>query len=386
MFQGNPTETGVRAWYARPHGLIIAAIAALVGYGLGVGKADPVPPFMEIVTDKGKPASKKEIAEQNVIALDKAMQGLYGNTLNFSKRNFRDQVPIIIALFSEKGGQMILYRPGQPPLVADRVPVAYELAKSVSHSPMAVYQIVVPYLKDPTADLSWRGPMRTFRTQCQNGLDNIEPLDLTKEDKEALGGILKRNIAFMDRCLDKGTFNYTELEEFARGQKPYLEKSTWLAGNTQASHWMKVVGEWKTLLGKDWDKTYAATNTLYVTRVNNILFTILAQYMGKDAINDRLLLIETTEFTTTPEKLIDVMTRIVADRSLGKVFFNDYFLMDVELMSDPSRKSIEAEATKRGMKPMLPTLAPFHTPEWPWRTNPKEGSGPSSLYEIWKVK
>jgi hypothetical protein len=345
----------------------------------------PLPSFLELVTNQGKPASKSEVAEKSIIKLDSAMNELYAATLTFSKHNFRDQFPIIVALFSGQGGQMILYPPGKPPLVADRVPVAYELAKSVSHTPMAVYQIVVPYLKDATADSSWKGPMRTFRTQNQTALDNLASVDLSPEDKDALAGILKRNIGFMDRCLEKGTFTYAQLEEFAHGQAPFLEKSTWLAGNTQVSHWMKVLDDWKKMLGKSWDHLYAVTNTLYVTRQNNILFTILAQYMGKEAINERLLLIETAEFTTTPEKMLDVLTRIVADRSLGKVFFNDYYLMDVELLSDPSRRAIREEVAKRGMKLLMPTLSPFHSNGWPWRTDPKDGTGPSSLYEIWKV-
>src|SRR5262249_7773489 len=184
-----------------------------------------------------------------------------------------------------------------------------ELAKSVSHSPMAIYQIVSPFLKDPTADGSWKGPMRTFRAQNQTALDGIDALDLSKEGKDALPGILKRNIAFMDRCLEKGTYSFTELEEFSRGQKPFLEVSTWISGNAQVTHWMKVLDDWKKMLGKDWDKLYAATNTLYVTRQNNILFTVLVQYMGKGAINERLLLLETPEFTTTPEKMLDALPR-----------------------------------------------------------------------------
>lgn len=348
--------------------------------------ADPaLPAFMDIVVNQGTPASKRDVAEAAVNKLNAAMNDLYAGTLKYSKRNIRDQFPIIIALFSGQGGSMMLYPPGKAPVIAERVPVAYELAKSVSHSPMAVYQIVVPYLKDPAADNSWKGPMRTFRTQNQTALDSIEALDLARDEKDGLAGILKLNIAFMDRSLEKGTFTFAELEEFARSQKPFLEVSTWISGNTQVTHWMKVLDDWKKMLGKDWDKLYAATNTLYVTRQNNILFTILAQYMGKEAINDRLLLLETSEFTTTPEKMLEVMTRIVADRSLGKVFFNDYYLMDVELLSDPSRRAIKEQVAKRDLKLLMPTLAPFHSNVWPWRTDPKEGTGPSSLYEIWKV-
>ena len=95
---------------------------------------------------------------------------------------------------------------------------------------------------------------------------------------------------------------------------------------------------WKKLLGKDWERTYAASNTIYVTRQNNILFTVLVQFMGEEAIGNRLLLLETTEFTTTPEKMLDLLGRIVSDRALGQVFFKDYYLMDAELLGGGGRK------------------------------------------------
>jgi hypothetical protein len=47
------------------------------------------------------------------------------------------------------------------------------------------------------------------------------------------------------------------------------------------------------------EKTCAASNTIYVTRQNNILFSVLAQFFGPEAINSRLMLIETISFTTT---------------------------------------------------------------------------------------
>ena len=77
------------------------------------------------------------------------MMDVYEGSLAQYKRNMRERVPIILALFSEGGGKMILYRPGHEPLFAEPVPVVYQLAKSVSHSSMAVYQLVAPYLTDP---------------------------------------------------------------------------------------------------------------------------------------------------------------------------------------------------------------------------------------------
>ena len=80
---------------------------------------------------------------------------------------------------------------------------------------------------------------------------------------------------------------------------------------------MAVLADWKAMLGADWEKTYAASNTIYVARQNNVLFSVLAQFFGPDAINSRLILIETVSFTTTPDDMLESLTRIIADRSVG---------------------------------------------------------------------
>src|ERR1700749_1565518 len=107
---------------------------------------------------------------------------------------------------------------------------------------------------------------------------------------------------------------------------------------------MDVIGEWKRLLGGDWDKTYAASNTIYVARQNNVLVSVLAPYFGPDAINSRLVLIETISFTTTPADMLEALTRIVADRSVGAAFFGNYYLMDYELMGGDARQAISTKA------------------------------------------
>jgi hypothetical protein len=100
-----------------------------------------VPDFLRIVVPEEKPASDRTVAEQSVLALNSAMMVIDDEALAKSMRNMRRRVPIILALFSGEGGRMILYRPGHEPLVADPVPIAYQLAKSIGHSSMAVYQI-----------------------------------------------------------------------------------------------------------------------------------------------------------------------------------------------------------------------------------------------------
>jgi len=340
-----------------------------------------IPDFLRVVVAEETPVSERAVAEQAVLALNASMMTLYDETLEKYKRNMRDRVPIILALFSGQGGRMILYRPGQDPEVAPPVPIVYQLAKSVGHSSMAIYQVVAPYLSYP-ASTAWHAPLRLYRTQCRTALEGLDALDISADDRVVLRAILELNLAFMDECLETGTFTYSRLEKFARDCAPFSVKTIGIAAPAQVGHWMGVVEGWKKLLGKDWERTYAVTNSLYVTRQNNILFSVLVQFMGEEAIGDRLLLIETPEFTTTPEKLLEVLTRIVSDRGIGMVFFRDYFLMDVELLGGGGRKAIEQETQKRGMKTLLPPPAPFHSNEWPWRTDPAKGKGPTSLEEV----
>ena len=157
------------------------------------------------------------------------------------------------------------------------------------------------------------------------------------------------------------------------------ENIAW-AAETQVGHWMDVIGGWKQMLGDDWNKTYAASNTIYVARQNNVLFSVLAQYFGPEPINDRLVLIETISFTTTPDEMLEALTRIIADRPVGQIFFGNDRLMDFELMGGDGRRAIMDEDTKRKINPTLPPLVPFGSHQWPALITP--GPGAKTLADL----
>jgi hypothetical protein len=185
--------------------------------------------------------------------------------------------------------------------------------------------------------------------------------------------------------LKNGGYTYDEVEAYARGVEPNLEKLIAVASSNQVGHWFKVLTEWKKLLGDDWNHTYALANSIYVARQNNILFSVLVQFFGEKAINDRLLLLETTDFQTTPELMMQAFARIISDRALGKVFFNNDRLMDYELLGFGGRAAIEKEMTNLGKKAVLPPLVPFTSTEWPWKIDPKSGIGPKSFDDLHKL-
>src|SRR5438067_13878051 len=184
----------------------------------------------------------------------------------------------------------------------------------------------------------------------------------------------------MDECAKNGVISLAAFQDFAKKQAPLLRKNIAWAAQTQVGHWMGVIADWKKQLGSAWDQTYAASNTIYVARQNNVLFSVLAQFFGPDAINSRLVLIETISFTTTPEEMLEGLTRIVADRSVGAIFFGNYHIMDYELMGGNGRLAIAAEASKFGIKPFLLPAVPFGSHQWPTLVTP--GPGPTSLADL----
>lgn len=365
--------------------LIAFALSLFANFAIGVRASaqsgSDLPDYMNVIVGNRAPATKSQVAEQNLLALDIAMFGLYDDAQAKFQKNFLAQHPVIMALFSNQGGKLTLYRPGKPPIEAPQVPIRYQIYKSVGHSALAVFELAGSHL-GTVSDQSWIGAMRTFRAANQTALDSLNALDLSADAGENQRKILASNLKFMDACLSKGSYTFADIQNYANEVKPYLAADVWLGASTQVEHWMGVLKGWKEMLGADWDKTYGVSNTLYVARQNNVLFSVLAQFFGKDAINTRLFLFETSQFVTTPDQMLDVLIRTVADRSVGMVFFGNYYLMDYELMGGDGRKAIEAEDKKYGIPVLLPPAVPFHSNEWPFRIDPSQGEGPATIQEI----
>jgi hypothetical protein len=362
--------------------LMIASGCALqwsfvsVGSGSSAGAAE-LPNYLQEIVGTST-SSAAEVATKNILQLNTSMFDLYSEAGLTFRKNILARHPVILGLFSGAGGRFILYRPGVASLDAPPVPVVYSLLKSVAHSTMALAVMVEPYLNS-TSDQSWRGGMTAYLSRMQTALESLDAADMQDDWRANNRSILQNNIAFMDGCLAEG-ISTDALQEFAKKQRPLLKKNIAWAAQTQVAHWMGVIGDWKAMLGADWDKTYAVSNSIYVTRQNNILFSVLAQFMGPDAINDRLFLIETTSFTTTPDDMLELLTRIVADRSVGAAFFGNYYLMDYELMGGDARQAIIDEDAKRKINPTLPPLVSWGSHQFPNLVTP--GSGPKTLADV----
>ena len=362
---------------------LLGLTAGVLATGLVIGSASAqapgLPEYLANISGN-TPSSPADISTRDVLQLDVGMFSLYDRASTIYRRNILAKHPIILAMFTGEGGRMMLYRPGQAPIDAPKVPKVYQILKSTGHSTMALSQVVIPSVNNKD-DKRWIAPMAAYRVQMKTALDGLDAnTDLQANWKPAVKEILTNNVAYMDACLAKGEVVLDDLTAFAKKQAPNIKLIINWAASTQVKHWMGVMDEWSKMLGPDLAKTYAASNTIYVARQNNVLFSVLAQYFGPEAINDRLMLIETMGFFTTPDDMLTAMTRIIGDRSVGELFFGNYHIMDYELMGGDGRKTIIAEMEKRGKKPFLPPAVPFGSKQWPTLITP--GPGPTSLDDL----
>src|SRR5262245_18700978 len=182
--------------------LAVAAMTTAARQPAPAQAQSQLPPSTNIMVGSPPPA---ETAKQDILALNTAMFGLYGNSGKVFQRNILDQHPIILALFTGAGGRFILYRPGPQPLEAPSVPIVYQLLKSVGHSTMVLPVMAGPHIDKP-ASQSWRGPMQGFRAQLQAALHGVDKTDMPTEWRAEVRSILQDNIAFADASLSRGVF------------------------------------------------------------------------------------------------------------------------------------------------------------------------------------
>ena len=336
------------------------------------------PAYMDVIVGAKIPDAG-ETAKQKVLALNTGMFQLYGDASELVQSSILSQHPVILGLFSGAGGRFILYRPGQPSLEASPVPDVYQLLKSVGHSVMALGVAAGPHI-GKQGDTTFQPSLLGYRARLKAALDNLDKTSMPEDWRGTVRELITENIAFIDKVTAGDTVAFADVQAFADKQKNRLKLVIKWAADTQVKHWMGVIADWKKQLGPDWSKVYAASNTIYVARQNNVLFSVLAQFFEPDDINSRLILIETISFTTTPQDMLGSLTRIIADRTVGETFFGSRYLMDYELMGGDARDTIVAETKARGMTTHLPPKVPFGSHQWPSLITP--GPGATSLADL----
>ncbi|WP_183458755.1 hypothetical protein [Microbulbifer rhizosphaerae] len=284
--------------------------------------------------------SKSEQAAKRLFALDDKMQQNYAVTQRMVGEM---QSPVILAMFNGVGGKYILRRHGRE-VAVEPVPELYQQMKSVSHTIVGVYEIVSPYFDSPE-DGNWRPKLTEFNQMLKDGLATLDQVGMPSEVEQHCRTILEGGIKFTGNALKTGTFSADDYSAYTKSVWPSIAANIQLAGKLQVDHFEDLITKWRKEMGEEeWSRLYAIVGTAWAMRRENVHFQILAQMMGREAVNDRLILAESIP-DVSEDQLLMLLGRIINDRGLATLVFGDEYRMDVELIGEATRAETEKKAT-----------------------------------------
>ena len=278
-------------------------------------------------------------ASDRLYKLDSVMQANYAKTQHAVGQM---QSPVILAMFNGNGGKYILRRDGKQ-VAVEPVPAIYEQIKSVSHTLVGIFEIVSPYFEYSESG-NWRSALSDYNQAMKEALATLGNAGMPEEFEGYCRTILKGGIVFMDNALETGHFTAEDYSKYAKALLPTVMKTVALAGKLQVDHFEAVVKKWRAEMGEEeWSRLYAVVNPAWAMRRQNVHFQIMAQMMGRDAINDRLIMAEALN-DVTEDDLLMLLGRVVNDRVLSILVFDKTYRMDVELMGESARAATQDAA------------------------------------------
>lgn len=325
--------------------ILFMASTLSVGLGWSLSQAaEPSPEQVKIIQQiQVDPATE---ASDRLYKLNSVMQENYAKTQYVIGQM---QYPVILAMFNGNGGRYILRRSGKQ-VAVEPVPVIYEQIKSVSHTIVGIFEIVSPYFSHSESG-NWQAALTVYNQDMKAALSTLGNAGIPAEFENNCRLILEGGIAFMDQALKTGKFNDEDYSKYAQDLLPTATKNVMLAGKLQVDHFEEVIKQWRKEMGEEeWSRLYAVVSSAWAMRRQNVHFQILAQMMGREAVNNRLIMAEAIN-NVTEDDLLMLLGRVVNDRVLSILVFDKTYRMDVELMGEAARA-----ATKDASCPLYPAL------------------------------
>lgn len=280
-------------------------------------------------------------AAMRLYDLDDKMQANYAVTQRLVGES---QSPVLLALFNGVGGKYVLRRQGSV-VEIEPVPPLYQQVKSVSHTIVGVFVIVSPYFNSPGDN--WKPKLAEFNKMLVKALETLDQAGMPEKVEKNCRTILKGGISFTGRALRTGKVTASDYSAYTKKVWPSIKENIELAAKLQVDHFEDVLTRWRKEMGEaEWSKLYAVVNSAWAMRRENVHFQILAEMMGSDAINDRLIMAESI-LDVTEDDLIMLLGRIINDRDLAVNVFGQEleYRMDVELMGEAARDEIIKKAS-----------------------------------------
>ncbi|MGO1070361.1 hypothetical protein ACTOWJ_11315 [Lysobacter sp. CA199] len=257
-------------------------------------------------------------ARTAVYAVDTAMRKYYA-ILKADLTTHLD--PVIVVNNDSKGGEYTLIHDGLRQTVQP-VSDIFELVKSISHIPLAIFCVIAPYLKDSETK-EWVAPIKDLAATLRNAQKHLAASDLPAEAGASSARILDAGLKFIAQCLEDDRFSIKGFEKFSGSVAEDIKTNMRHAARVQVEGVSALMKRWRKEVGEArWRDLYTVVLSIWTTSVRNQNTIIIRGFMNPANVDSHLIDIPTAQTPHDPIAVaLDNLARIVQDNVAAEMVF-----------------------------------------------------------------
>lgn len=287
--------------------------------------------YIDTVSSAG---DRHQQANDSIRALNRTARSHYAHTLQWISGRLD---PVIIVQFDGVGGTFTL-RAGGRSVTVQPVPAAYELAKSVAHSPLGIFVIIAPYMQTPRSTL-WHADLRAFGERNRAALSRLEHSALPADARKHARRVLRESSAFIDGALAAQEFSQEAYGAYARRILPAVRDLRYFATDLQVRSVVAQLEQWRTELGEArWKQLAAVVIAPYTIGSETPNLQCLRFVMDPERVADRLIVVG-GDYGKDVDKAVSVLGRLFMDRFAARMVFTSE--------SDDDRRDVRSLSSQR---------------------------------------
>jgi hypothetical protein len=275
-----------------------------------------------------QPAAER--GEDPLVDLNQDFRDAYAR----SRRALLDRAgPVILV----EGDSLVLLHHGNR-REAKVIPDVYHTLKAVSHVPLAVYVILVPF-QDAPLDGECLAGLRDYRKRVVQAEAALQGHGLSEEALQRQRRILATSVRSLDAALAKKRVTALELENFTRGLGRDLLANAADAARAELDALDKQVRAWRaTLPAEAWKQLHVVVMGSALPRRGNLATQYFARLLGEKGEGRRIVYAEST---FEEARALNLLGTNLLDTRIGSAFFDDAERMHRDLLSDAARMRLE---------------------------------------------
>ncbi len=223
------------------------------------------------------------------------------------------------------------------------VPDIYHVLKAISHVPLAIYVMLLPYEDAALSQESLAG-LRSYRQRVALAEPALKNRGLSEEALLRQREILQASLRFLDAVLDKKQVSAVELRKFTGDLGKKLLANASDAARAELDALDRQVRLWRASLpADDWQKLQVVVMGSALPRQGNLAIQYFAHLLKEKGEGRHIVYAESL---FEESRAINLLGTHLLDTQIGVTFFDDAERMHRDLLADAAREYLQTMAAR----------------------------------------